>query len=356
MGVVEFSPEFMLALDCCSAHFRDGSRPEAKILDVDWSRFVDLVRFHRIQGLAWDLLSSSGGHMPTQAAQALRSDAADIAAANLRAAVECRRLLNAFEAAGQPILFLKGLTLGGLAYGNASLKSGVDVDLLVDPAQLAPAAAILAELGYVGARDSASLAAWHQARKDSQWSKPGTGMAVDLHTRLTDNPRLLPGITVHSQRQMVDVGGGIGLPALALDELFAHLAVHGASSAWFRLKWISDFAALVSPLSASEIDRLYRRSQELGAGRAAGQALLVADRLFKALDELPELRAELSADRRTLLLTSAALKQLAGTREPTSHAGGTWRIHWTQFLLLPGLGFKLAELTRQARAALSSRG
>jgi len=31
----------------------------------------------------------------------------------------------------------------------------------------------------------------------------------------------------------------------------------------------------------------------------------------------------------------------------------TLRIHWTQFLLLPGMRFKLSELARQARSALA---
>ena len=49
-----------------------------------------------------------------------------------------------------------------------------------------------------------------------------------------------------------------------------------------------------------------------------------------------------------------ALRQLAGSGEPvepTSIPGGTLRIHFTQFFLLPGIAFKVSELLRQARAA-----
>lgn len=355
MTIVEFSPEFSLALDCCRSHFGGASESDASA--VDWARFVQLVRFHRIQGLAWDFLSTSRILVPTAAQQALREDAAAIAAANLRAAVECRRLLGAFEAAGQPILFLKGLALGVLAYGSPSLKSGIDIDVLVDPAQLTEAAAILGQLGY--GREAGNgrrpIDAWHKQRKDSAWTWAGTSLVVDLHSRLTDNPRLLSGITVHSPRQLVDVGGGIRLPTLAHDETFAHLAVHGASSAWFRLKWISDFAAWISSLAEGELEKIYRRSLQLGAGRAAGQALLVADALFASLADSPSLHTELCDDRATRVLVRAALAQLRGTREPTAHFGGTLRIHWTQFLLLPGPRFKLGELARQARAAVASR-
>ena len=145
------------------------------------------------------------------------------------------------------------------------------------------------------------------------------------------------------------------LSDLATDELFAYLAVHGASSAWFRLKWISDFAALVHGRAGEEIVRLYRRSQELGAGRAAGQALLLTDSLFDTLQLAPHLRSELMSDRATRSLYHAALRLVTGApREPTATRAGTLTIHWTQFLLLPGLAYKLSELKRQARRLLTA--
>jgi hypothetical protein len=129
--------------------------------------------------------------------------------------------------------------------------------------------------------------------------------------------------------------------------------VHGASSAWFRLKWISDFAALLHGRGAEDIRRIYDQSQDLGAGRAAGQALQLADKLFGVLDPIPELRDQLASDRATRLLTGAALRMLTtGAREPTERRLGTLPIHWTQVLLLPGLAYKLSELRRQLRSIL----
>jgi hypothetical protein len=178
---------------------------------------------------------------------------------------------------------------------------------------------------------------------------------VELHTRVADNGQLIPGITVHSPTQSVEVAPGITLPTLAGDELFAYLCVHGASSAWFRLKWVTDFAALLHPCPPAEIERLYGRSQQLGACRSAGQALLLADALYGTL-EGTGLRESLARGRATATLASAALRQLTGRAEPiepTSVTLGTWRIHWTQFLLCPGAGFKLREFSRQLQHAIS---
>jgi hypothetical protein len=353
------SAEFRLAVACCKYSFGDGGRKAASALRGDWSAFLRLVRFHRIEGLAWNALSSNEFEIPEAIRTALSEAASAIAARNLHAAAECRALLDQFNEAGIALLFLKGLTLGALAYGNPALKAAIDIDALVDPADLRQAANLLHDCGYglMAPRESANdqvLYTWHRSWKESVWAKDEPPVQIDLHTRTADNRRLIPEIDVHAPWEWVEIGSGIRLPTLAKDELFSYLAVHGASSAWFRLKWISDFAALLQGETVSEIERRYRRSQELGAGRAAGQALLLADELFETLQDNAALREELERDRPTERLFRTALRLVTGEPvEPTDFRWGTLPIHRTQFLLLPGLQYKASELTRQAGRILS---
>lgn len=350
--------EFQLVVHCCRLAFDDGhplGPPPSR--GFDWERFYRLVQFHRVQGLVWKALPQLEPFIPGPVARRIAEDAARIAAANRASLAECAKLGRSLECEKIDYLLLKGLPLGALAYGTPWLKAAVDVDLLIDQARLDDALVVLAACGFRredGRPEGAdALRAWHRFRKDSEWAKPGSTARVDLHTRLTDSRALIPSIGIHSPRQMVEVAGQ-HLPTLATDELFAHLCVHGASSAWFRLKWVTDLAALLQPKGGDEIAHLYRRSQDLGAGRAAGQALLLADSLYSTLDSCPALREVISADSRTRWLFRLALSQLAGQPEPvepTARRGGTLRIHFSQFFLLPGAAFKAAEFIRQARAA-----
>jgi hypothetical protein len=357
-GHVELSRELGMLANCCRWNFPGAESVLTVPPDLDWQRLLRLARFHRVQGLAWRALGASGA-CHDDITDALSADAARIALDNLQAAAESRRLLEAFTVAGVPLLFLKGLALAASAYGDSASKTGIDIDLLVAPADVARAIQLLHGLGYEpfiprGAGDRA-LVRWHRARKESAWSRPSSTTPVDLHTRLADNPRMLRGIDAVAPAREVAIGNGISLPALGEDDQFAYLAVHGASSAWFRLKWISDFAAIVSQLDGDRLTALYRHAQTLGAGRAAGQALLLADSLFGSLDGRAGLRAELGRDRAVRGLHRAAFRQLAGSAEPvepTATPFGTLTIHWTQFLLQPGMAFKGAELVRQARAFL----
>jgi hypothetical protein len=345
------SAEFQLTVECCRMAFAGGDAPRIQQMcaAVDWDRFVRIARFHRVQGLVWHSLQSTEAEIPRQAALALSTDTKLIVATNLRTSVEARHLRTDFDQAGLDLLFVKGLTIGALAYPKPLLKMGWDIDLLIAPEQLAQAAELLGSRGYrlVTPQRPADLMSWHRRRKESVWTRD-PGLHIELHTRLADNRLLIPSIDVHSPRQLVAVAG-VSLPTLAGDQLFAYLCVHGASSAWFRLKWIADFAGLLKPLAPAEIERLYALSQRLGAGRAADQALLLAETLFGSLAGT-DLKARLERDRTSRWLAAEAYRQLAGNaegHEPTEVRLGTARIHLTQLPLLPGFRFSLGELARQ---------
>ncbi len=346
--------EFALAVECCRWAFAGGDPLPVEQLTrlVDWDRFVRVSRRHRVEGLVWHCLSRLAVPLPAQSEHALAADAAAVAQHNLRAARQSALLLEGFTNAGIPLLFVKGLSLGKLAYGDPFLKMSRDIDVLVPGDAISAAAAELERLDHqlitpAVPPQARQLARWHRKRKESVWCSPD-GVHIELHSRLADSPDLIPGIGVNSPSQEVQLAPGIALPTLALDELFAYLCVHGASSAWFRLKWITDLAALLHDCTADEVERLYDCSQRLGAGRAPAQALLLAARTYGTGlgDELEQQLRRKPADR---WLAGAAWNQMMRTAEPTSSRFGTTAIHMTQLLLLPGAGFKLRELWRQIR-------
>jgi hypothetical protein len=345
MNVLWGSDEFRFLLTLCRAAFT-GDAADEPSRDLDWSLLVRISKFHRVQGLAWNALKTSSIE-----AEALAADAQSIVTTNLQIAAESRALRSSFDHAGIDLLFVKGLTLGALAYRNPMLKMGWDIDVLIDASKLADAASVLQRRGYRLIEPDASkdLETWHRRRKESVWRRGE--LYVELHTRLADNPTLIPMIDIRSPHREVEVTSGIALPTLAADELFAYLCVHGASSAWFRLKWITDFAALIHARSPGEIEQLYQRSQELGACRTADQALLLADALFGSLNGT-DLKPRLLRDRSSHLLRNAALRQVVSSKEPTGAPLGTWRIHWTQLLIKPELAFKASEVFRQVRDAV----
>ena len=347
--------EFQLVAACCRWP-PSPARDEAVLAAgaVDWILVTRIAERHRVEGLVWNALRRAEVAVPAEAAEPLRAAAARIARQNLLLTAESLRLAARLDEAGIRFLFVKGVALGALVYGSVGPKMGWDIDLLVPLPAVEAAAAVLEAAGYrldlpPGPRGREVLRRFHEYWKESVWKSADGTLTVELHTRLSDNPMLLPEVGSASPVQPVEVAKGRFLPTLRTEELFAYLAVHGASSAWFRLKWIADVAALLAAAPPAEIERLYRRSQQLGAGRAAAQALLLCRRLF-GTPVPPALAAELGADRTNRWLLAIALHKLAGrtlAAELHHTRFGTATIHLMQLGLLPGLKFKLVELGRQ---------
>jgi hypothetical protein len=355
---VKPNDEFLLAAACCrwphSAERVEGVRAAAT-RPINWNRLLAIARRQRVEGLVSDALERAEVEPPLAELSALRREAQDIARQNLAFAAESLRIHRLFETAGLTFLFVKGATLDMLAYGTLGLKRARDIDLIIAPEAVEQACAVLAEAGYVRILPGPEVgpehfAVWLSLCKESCWKHRSSGIILELHNGLVDNPVLLPGVNAHSPRQQVEIAPGIRLPTLARDELFAYLCVHGATHAWSRMKWIADVAALLKDADGDELERLYARSLDLGAGRCSAQALLLCEFLF-ALRLPARLSAQLNADRAACWLVQIALRAMGGRhveRELDDTVLGTVPIHLSHFLLAPGWRYKASEVRRKS--------
>lgn len=355
---MKLSDEFLLAAACCRwppGETRERAVQAAAGREIDWQRLVRIARRQRVEGLVSDALVRARVNVPAEVSEELSTQARKIAQQNLVFAAESRRLQAMFEESGLTFLFVKGVTLDILAYGSLGLKKARDIDMVVAPESLAPACVLLAEAGYERILPGAEVGedqfqTWLQLCKETSWRHAHSGIIVELHNGLVDNPALLPGIDAHSPLQSVDIAPGIRLSTLAMDELFAYLCVHGATHAWSRMKWIADVAALLSAAGMAEVERLHRRSLDLGVGRCSGQALLLCETLFGF--ELPSgLSAQLRADASLRRLVRIALAAMGGRNVETELDDtvlGTVPIHLSHFLLAPGWRYKVSEARRKS--------
>ncbi len=265
-------------------------------------------------------------------------------------AIESLRLTTLLSAGGVNALFLKGATVNALAYGDLTLRHAKDIDLLVPKTQLQDAMAVLSRAGYASALDLDEVTAdrrelWFRHAKSMDWRNPINGVQLELHWRLTDLP-LLEGALDSDHRQTVAVSGSRTLETLDPDHLLAYLCVHGAAHGWMRLKWLADVYALLPHADDAGCERTYRRLVELGAGRSAGQALLLCHDLL--LYPLPvRLRNELEDDAMLQMLRQSALRLLARggeVDEVDDLAFGTTSVYLSRLLLGSGPRALASEL------------
>lgn len=351
---MERAREFDLLVACCRWPRSASVDSEVRALasGVDWEKLLAAAGRHRVEGFVHDALRRAGAVPPPEAAARLAGQAGGVARENLFYAAESFRLSERLTAGGIAHLFVKGVTLNVLAYGTLALKRSCDIDLLVEPADYAAACSILVEAGYrcfypEGA-DLAGIVRFAEAAKDSAWRSPDGAIKLELHQRLCSNPMLLPSVGARSPSVEVEIAPGATLPTLARDHLFAYLCVHGALTAWSRLKWLVDLAALVAGSDEAEVEALYRSACVLAPGRAPAQALLLAERLF-GVRLSAELGRELRSDRVNVYLERAALHAMTagGAKEMEDQPLASARLGLSVLMLQPGWRYKASEIGRK---------
>ncbi|MCX7838353.1 MAG: nucleotidyltransferase family protein, partial [Anaerolineae bacterium] len=155
--------------------------------------------------------------------------------------------LERFDAAGIPIVILKGVALTALVYGRASLRRMQDVDILVRRADFQRAEELLRAAGFLRYRDL-SGALGPTLRTQSHWIKTTPASALDLHWHLVDSGYYAYRVPIEwfwEHTIKVPFWGReirVFTPEAQLLHLAAHLELHHAGDGWLSLY---DIAALV---------------------------------------------------------------------------------------------------------------
>lgn len=308
-------PELLLAAACCRwppSATRDAAVRAAAVA-IDWPRFGRVVKRQRIAGLVEGALRTAGVVPPDAIARAVAEAARRIVQRNLLATGETARLTRSIAAAGYPVLAVKGVVLGALAYGSIVPKHGKDIDLLILPEHSAAVIALLEADGYRLTTPAAHLSAAQRRilpRYGKDVSLVRAGHQLELHWRLFANAALLPAVTARARSQEVAVGSGLTIPTLARDDLYAYLVLHGAVDGWSRMKWLADVHALIAPYDAATLRALHAAASARGAERASAQALLMMRDLF-ALPLPADFAATLATTRHVPRLVAGAYRLMA---------------------------------------------
>ena len=278
------SREFSLVVKCCAPPL--FVEDETKIEAVDWQRVLRLAVRHRVSGLVGRGLA---GHpdVPNDIRSQLAAAAAEVARSNLASLAGLAAIAKSMAAAGVPFTVHKGLPLGQMAYGSLTVRHSKDLDVTVEPAFVGLAETCLLGIGFrrtdlAGEAGVLQTAAWQQFRKHNEYVHSTSGVQVEVHWRESDNAYFEAPRTGEPRR--VELVQGLKVTVPAEQDVLLELCLHGASHAWFRLKWIADVAALLAKWGPTETAAaLLADARRHDLDRPVEQALLLCEALFPAL-------------------------------------------------------------------------
>ncbi|HYJ78249.1 MAG TPA: nucleotidyltransferase family protein, partial [Longimicrobiaceae bacterium] len=251
---------------------------------LDWDRLVELGDRHGLLAFLHRHLAGETVAAPPAAAAELRARFRDAAHQGLSLAGELRRLLDALAEGGVEALAYKGPALAVQAYGDLSLRSFVDLDVLVSPDAAPRALEVLRGEGYdpVRALTAAQDRCFRRVDGDYQLRHRESGTLVELHCRVSSLRFAMPLETGDLLRRAValPLGGGV-VPAPAPDDALLVSCIHGAKHRWHRLEWL---CAVAEPLRAGSADAqaVLARAAGLHARRTVLLGLELARRLLDA--------------------------------------------------------------------------
>ncbi len=351
----EYSPEFRLLL-ASALHPLQGAEVERLEAccrpDIDWKAYLALVeRHHLIPTVYRNLSTHAAVLMPQPVLAGLKERAEQNRRRILQLLVELGHISQWFEQHGILVCALKGPLLSQRLFGDASLRSSTDLDLLIHIETLDQAEALLLEHGCQRVTPAVPLTPRQRQAFQQEWYNntyflPGARIYIELHWTIASPDLIAP----DAIQQMLSRARPLPqsdnrLHSLADEDLPVYLLVHGSKHNWVRLKWLVDFAAWMRRAEPREWQALQARMEALDLQRLLGQGALLANRLLGA-----PLPAELpgAQDAHIHRLVQSSIKAILDPGYRGSEAGKLQRLKQALYAihLKKGLHYKWNTLWR----------
>jgi Uncharacterised nucleotidyltransferase len=282
LNLPSFRCEWLMLLECTSPRL-DELRLAELARSVDWSRLLDLAEEHGVVGhLAARLCPRGEELVPEEIRQTLLERHRAQVFSTLRMTAELFQLLNLFASKEVAAVVVKGPALAVQAYGDPSMRSYGDLDLLVRQRDIRNATELLQTASY---RPTVSVGAIDAGKIPGQYlfSKPGDKLLVELHSDFTLRyfPRRLPLEKFFARRILICLDAH-EIPALSVEDELVYICIHGTKHFWERLIWIADVAALVTRQSSIDWPGVRETAKEVGAQRMLHTGLRLASDVLHA--------------------------------------------------------------------------
>ncbi|MEC0344787.1 nucleotidyltransferase domain-containing protein [Peribacillus frigoritolerans] len=273
--------ELRLLLQIINMESKEGTEPikNKYLIDIDWDLFLQLAAHHRIYPLAYSKLNKIGVELiPLYVIQTLYQKYKENTFQMLHLSGEMERVSKLFTENNIRLLFLKGPAIAADIYGDISLRTSKDLDILIPKTDLNRAEQLLLNCGYEKEetspfstkRKSGSIhVSYYHSQKKTQ---------IEIHWRLYRPPATEPSFDELWRRKRISNLTSYPVYLFGKDDLFFYLVNHGAKHGWFRLRWLADIDQIIRKSNITKENYLFQKKYQL---HLIGQALILASQLFK---------------------------------------------------------------------------
>jgi hypothetical protein len=275
--------ELQLILGMISAKNEEELLPswKGRMVDIDWDLFLELAMHHRLYPLLEVKLKSFIQFIiPEGVLKVLNSTYKFNTFRMLQLSGEVENVCRLLDSNGIDSLVLKGPILADDLYGDISLRTSGDLDILIPLIDLERAHKILCENGFEREENFISvLNDWKWRHHHVTYHHQNKQVKLEIHWKLNPGPGPEPSFRDLWSRKRVSSLVSYPINYLGKEDLFLFLVTHGARHGWFRLRWLVDIHRMVmNGFDWSSLRSLLKRYHYEHIG---GQALLLSSHLLK---------------------------------------------------------------------------
>ena len=298
MNPAAVPPEFRLLLACSRTRLEpdDAATLERLVgLPLDWAKVLAEARRHGVTPL---LHRHAGFYAPDAVRAELGAYARHNVVHNLMLAAELLRVLAALRAAGVLAVPYKGPVLAVSAYGDLSLRSFQDLDIIVRPREFEQALSKLEVFGY-------ELLESAESRFHATLQHRETGVLLELHRDVVRRELFPTGLELEAMWDRLTEVELLGqkVPSFALEDTLLLLCLHGAKHEWQGLTWLCDLAEVLRAQPNIAWETVLYQAERARVTRVLLLGLKLAETVLDVV--LPEtVRREVESDRNLSALTT----------------------------------------------------
>lgn len=299
-------PELMLLLEmlknddinCIEKYIKEGNS------NIDWKMFLDLTIHHRVFPLLASKLKAFENLVPSFVVQTISGFYKRNVFKMLQLSGEMEQLARIFNNKGIKAIFLKGPILGKEIYGDVSLRTCGDLDLLIPIENLESMHKLMEINGYI--KDDyiqTVLEDWKWRHHHVTYYHTDKNIKIEIHWRLNPGPGKEPGFIDLWERKRKSLSSNSPIYFLGREDLFLFLISHGARHGWSRLRWLLDIDRMIEQgIDWQEIHSIEKKHDNF---HVIGQSIILSSQLLKTKITLDMMR--FIVDNRSKSLAQGAL-------------------------------------------------
>lgn len=221
---------------------------KAGLQGTDWQLFLRLVYHHRLYSVLYlKMKELNTVIIPADVMESLRQQYTANTFRMLHLTAEMEQVCGAFREHGIRNITLKGPALAHDLYGDVSMRTSKDLDILIPFDDVEAAEGILATLGYVSKEGerAPTVRSWKWREHHICYIHPVKRTQVEIHWRLNPDSGKETDFELLWKRSRFSSYTQTPVRMLEQEDLWAYLVTHGARHGWFRLRWLLDIDQMI---------------------------------------------------------------------------------------------------------------